>query len=88
MKWWATAPSMGLALSGPYETQVRAYEAMRLTADAQVAINRIWPADLQVWPDERSREEILNEDEKNKVKEKMHHREVMRPAYDIATRKR
>lgn len=88
MKWYASAPSTGILLTGPHDDQAAAYKAMRLTAEAQVELNRIWPPDLQVWPDDRSTNEILNEKEKDKVREHQFHRKMTQPAYDIVTRRR
>jgi len=53
LKWFASCPSMGLMLRGPYATQAEAYAAMRLTPEAQAELGGVYPPDLAVWPDDR-----------------------------------
>ncbi len=61
---------------------------MRLTTDAQVELNRIWPADLQVWPDDRTSDEIMDKNERRKVREEKYHRKMMQPVYDAVRPRR
>ena len=58
LKWFASCPSMGLMLRGPYPTQAAAYAASRMTPEAQAEHGLIWPKDLVIWPDDRPASKI------------------------------
>jgi hypothetical protein len=52
VSWYASGGD--IALSGPYDSQVAAWAAFRTVPGH----GGLFPADLKVWPDERTREEL------------------------------
>ncbi len=63
LKWYASAKSAGIKLTGPYASEASAYKSMRMTPRAQKANDDIWPPDLQDWPDDRTTDQILNHED-------------------------
>lgn len=59
VQWFAAGG--GLARSGPYPTQMDAYEAMTLTSEArerqrrEYGVDMPYPRDVVVWPERSSR---------------------------------
>lgn len=55
LTWFAAAPFAGIKRMGPYPTQVRAWEAVRLHAEAEKEHGLVHAAGAYVWCEEGKR---------------------------------